>query len=146
MQMKNTEHAKNGDIGYIRDIVSVPSKSDPETKVLNVMIEFLGDTTRHAYSSDDMRSVDLGYCSTIHKAQGEEYSTVIMIVSRAHPSMLRRNLIYTGITRAKENCCIITETSLPGEPGALEIAIRNAGQDRRYTNLVERLKRELASP
>lgn len=140
MQLKNTEVAKNGDVGYVRDIRTVPSPDDPDTTTSEVDIEFNGDGITHSYNMDDMRAVDLAYCSTVHKSQGEEYATVIMVVSKAHPSMLRRNLVYTGITRAKQNVCIITEATGPREPSALDIAIRNNSCDQRYTNLIPRLR------
>lgn len=146
MQLKNTETAKNGDVGYIRDIHTKPSPEDPETLIYESEIEFNGDGHMHIYNMDDMRNIDLAYCSTVHKSQGEEYQTVIMIVSKAHPSMLRRNLVYTGITRSKVNVCIITEANKPNEPSALDIAIRNNSCDKRYTNLIQRLRHNTAQP
>ncbi len=140
MQLKNTDVAKNGDVGYIRDICFVPSEENPELKVTIVMVEFNGEGILHSYNAEEIRSVDLAYCSTVHKSQGEEYKTVIMVVSKAHPAMLRRNLVYTGITRAKENCCIITEETAAWEQSALQIAINNASCDQRYTNLIPRLR------
>ena len=141
MQLKNTEVAKNGDVGYIREI-HLKENPDDDTIMYEADIEFNGENIRHTYNMDDMRSVDLAYCSTVHKSQGEEYQTVIMIVSKAHPSMLRRNLVYTGITRAKTNVCIITERNSQREPSALDIAIRNNTCDKRYTNLVPRIRAE----
>ena len=140
MQMKNTDTAKNGDIGYIRSIAFSSSPDDPEDTLYEAEIEFNRDGVLHKYNRDDMRAIDLGYCSTVHKAQGEEYDTVIMIVSKAHPTMLRRNLLYTGITRAKKNLCIITEATPVRAISALDSAIRNTGNEKRNTNLVERLR------
>lgn len=143
MQLKNTEIAKNGDVGYIRSINTRPSPDEPEATVYEAEIEFNGDGIHHTYNHEDMKSVDLAYCSTVHKSQGEEYQTVIMVVSKAHPSMLRRNLVYTGITRSKKYVCLISEASAANEPSALDIAISNATTDTRYTNLIPRLRNQM---
>ena len=77
--------------------------------------------------------------SSVHKSQGSEYQTVIQIVSKAHPSMLKKNLIYTGITRAKQNVAII------GERDALKIAVeQNNKAENRYTLLTQRLRAAFA--
>lgn len=57
------------------------------------------------YSVEDMVNLDLAYATTIHKAMGSEYETVIMPLLKAHTVMLYRNLLYTGITRAKSAWC-----------------------------------------
>ena len=54
-----------------------------------------------------MQYVDLAYAISIHKSQGSEYPVVLMTLHKAHWIMLRRKLVYTGITRAKEFCCIV---------------------------------------
>ena len=54
------------------------------------------------YGIEDMVNLDLAYATTIHKAMGSEYETVIMPLLKAHTVMLYRNLLYTGITRAKK--------------------------------------------
>jgi exodeoxyribonuclease V alpha subunit len=137
MQMKNTEFIKNGDIGYITDIVYEKKNEDDdadddsaETEI-HVVIDFDGLECR--YREEDMMNVGLAYCTTIHKCQGSEYETVIMVVSNMHEVMLRRNLIYTGITRAEKNVAII------GEESALKKAIYNDKTDKRYTLLGDRL-------
>ena len=137
MQMKNTEFIKNGDIGYITDIVCEKKNEDDdadddsaETEI-HVVIDFDGLECR--YREEDMMNVGLAYCTTIHKCQGSEYETVIMVVSNMHEVMLRRNLIYTGITRAEKNVAII------GEESALKKAIYNDKTDKRYTLLGDRL-------
>jgi exodeoxyribonuclease V alpha subunit len=133
MQTKNTETAKNGDVGYIKDIIRKVDPDDP-TKWLHVaMIEFNDDGIRHAYQADQMAEIDLAYCTTVHKAQGSEYETVIIVMSEIHEIALRRNLIYTAVTRAKKNVAII------GEESALVKAILNDKTDARHTLLADRL-------
>ena len=83
-----------------------------------------------------IQDLDLAYCTTVHKSQGSEYHTVIMIVSSEHSGMLKRNLIYTGVTRARKNVAIITESGSE----ALNRAIENNKQDKRYSLLSDRIK------
>jgi len=80
----------NGDIGWI-------SKIDPEER--EVVIDFDGRPVPYDYS--DLDEVVLAYAVSVHKAQGSEYPVVILPVVTQHYMLLQRNLIYTGITRAK---------------------------------------------
>jgi exodeoxyribonuclease V alpha subunit len=89
------------------------------------------------YLQEDLKHVSLAWCTTVHKSQGSEFPTVIQIVSKAHPSMLKRNLVYTGITRARTNVAII------GERDALKMAVENNSQEVRYTLLANRLRKAL---
>jgi exodeoxyribonuclease V alpha subunit len=112
----------NGDIGWI-------SKIDPEER--EVVIEFDGRLVPYDYS--DLEEVVLAYAVSVHKSQGSEYPVVILPVVTQHYMLLQRNLIYTGITRAKKLVIMI------GTKKALAIAIRNNKPQRRYTLLSERL-------
>jgi exodeoxyribonuclease V alpha subunit len=112
----------NGDIGWI-------SKIDPEQR--EVAIEFDGRLVPYDYS--DLDEVVLAYAVSVHKSQGSEYPVVILPVVTQHYMLLQRNLIYTGITRAKKLVIMI------GTKKALAIAIRNNKPQRRYTLLSERL-------
>ena len=134
MELKNTEDGpKNGDVGHIREITRRPDSDDPDTFNYYASIEWNGEDTLIEYSQDDLRHVTHAFCTTVHKSQGSEYQSVIEVVSKAHPSMLRRNLVYTGITRAKVNVCLI------GEMDALRMAVANNNQEIRYTLLASRL-------
>lgn len=134
MELKNTDEGpRNGDVGYIREITRRPDPDDPDIFNYYANIEWNGDGTWIEYSQDDLRHVTLAFCTTVHKSQGSEYQNVIEVVSKAHPGMLKRNLIYTGITRAKVNVCLI------GELDALQTAISNSSQEVRYTLLASRL-------
>jgi exodeoxyribonuclease V alpha subunit len=112
----------NGDIGWI-------SKIDPEER--DVAIDFEGRLVPYDYS--DLDEVVLAYAISVHKSQGSEYPVVILPVVTQHYMLLQRNLIYTGITRAKKMVIMI------GTKRALAIAIRNNKPQRRYTLLSERL-------
>ncbi len=112
----------NGDIGWI-------SKIDPEER--EVTIDFDGKLVPYDYS--DLNELVLAYAVSVHKSQGSEYPVVILPVVTQHYMLLQRNLIYTGITRAKKLVIMI------GTKKALAIAIRNNKPQRRYTLLSERL-------
>ena len=73
--------------------------------------------------------LELAYAISIHKSQGSEYPAVVALVHSAHRIMLRRNLVYTAITRARRFCCVI------GHPWAVEKAVGQGGGDERWTSL-----------
>ena len=129
MQVKNFEDVNNGDIGYIRNIF----KYGDET---TVCVDF-GDGRNMEYDSSELDMLDLGYASTIHKAQGAEYQSVIINLQCAHHIMLTRPLIYTAITRGKDRVIIV------GERRALCISIKKTDIEKRGTCLAHRLQ-ELA--
>ena len=129
MQVKNFEDVSNGDIGYIRNIF----KFGDET---TVCVDF-GDGRNMEYDSSELDMLDLGYASTIHKAQGAEYHSVIINLQCAHHIMLTRPLIYTAITRGKDRVIIV------GERRALCISIKKTDIEKRGTCLAHRLQ-ELA--
>ena len=129
MQVKNFEDVSNGDIGYIRNIF----KFGDET---TVCVDF-GDGRNMEYDSSELDMLDLGYASTIHKAQGAEYQSVIINLQCAHHIMLTRPLIYTAITRGKDRVIIV------GERRALCISIKKIDIEKRGTCLAHRLQ-ELA--
>ena len=133
MQTKNTEIAMNGDIGVIHEISKMPDPDDMNRWTYIASIEFNGDGKRHDYTPEMMQDLDLAYCTTVHKSQGSEYQTVIMVVSEEHKVMLKRNIIYTGVTRAKQNVALIGQTE------TLNTAILNNQTDVRHTLLGDRL-------
>ena len=126
MQIKNFEDVNNGDIGYIRKIVSVGDETI-------VQIDF-GDERIKEYDLSEMDMIDHGYASTVHKAQGLEFSTVIMNLQCAHYIMLTRPLVYTAITRGKKKVIIV------GERKALCTAIKRTDTDKRGTCLAKRMQ------
>ena len=130
MQQRNN-YAKevfNGDQGYIREV-------DTEDRMLTV--DF--DGKKVEYDVTELDELTLAYATTIHKAQGSEYPIVVMPVLMTHFVMLQRNLIYTGITRAKKICVLI------GAMKALAYAVRNVSVLKRNTRLRERLNPSLTT-
>lgn len=93
MQIENNyeKDIYNGDIGIIRVI-----KKDKQ----KITINFYGNTVEYEYS--DLDQITLSYATTIHKSQGSEYPAVIIPITMQSYMMLRRNLIYTAITRGKK--------------------------------------------
>ena len=124
MQLRNDydKEVFNGDLGYITEV-------NLEDRVLKV--DFDGRETE--YDSSELDELSLAYATTIHKAQGSEYPVVVIPVMMNHFVMLQRNLIYTGITRAKKVCVLI------GQLKALSYAVRNLTVQKRNTRLKERL-------
>ena len=125
MQIRNNYEKEvfNGDIGLV---VSV----DMQNRVLSV--DFDGRIV--SYESTELDEIVHAYATTIHKAQGSEYPIVVMPVLMSHFVMLQRNLIYTGITRAKKVLVIV------GTKKALAYAVRNVTVTKRNTHLKMRLR------
>ena len=86
------------------------------------------------YDISELDELVLAYATTIHKSQGSEYPVVVIPVLMNHFVMLQRNLIYTGITRAKKILVMV------GTYKALAYAIKNVTVSRRNTMLKERLQ------
>ena len=126
MQTKNTAKVSNGDLGFIRYIRN-------DEKGAHVGLDF-GAGREMEYSIEDMVNLDLAYATTIHKAMGSEYETVIMPLLKAHTVMLYRNLLYTGITRAKKRVI------LTGQKQVLFMAIHRNEIGKRNTLLGERIR------
>ncbi|MYC75048.1 AAA family ATPase [Candidatus Poribacteria bacterium] len=113
----------NGDIGRVLAIEPLDKK---------VYIQF--PDKQVTYDTADLGELVLAYATTVHKAQGSEYPAVVIPLHTQHYLMLQRNLLYTGITRAKE-CVIIV-----GTKQALGICIRNNQVMQRNSYLAERLQ------
>ena len=77
------------------------------------------------------------YAITVHKSQGSEYHTVIMVLVNSHAIMLQRNLFYTAVTRAKRKVILV------GTKRAVQTAVQNQRTSRRFTLLIPRLQGEL---
>lgn len=105
MQTKNKRYAMNGDIGTIVDIFS--SKDDEGNTSMNVIISYDDSTTTTLYTMEMMEDVQLAYACTVHKSQGSEYDTVILVYGLNNPMLLKNNLFYTAITRAKKELIIV---------------------------------------
>ena len=124
MQIRNNydKEVFNGDIGII-------SRVDEGEKELSVLF----DGREVDYDVSELDELTLAYATTIHKSQGSEYPIVVMPLLMTHYVMLQRNLVYTGVTRAKQILVIV------GTRKALGTAIRNTNVTRRNTLLAWRL-------
>jgi exodeoxyribonuclease V alpha subunit len=76
-------------------------------------------------------TLELGYCLSIHRAQGSQNRAVVMVLSASHAVMLTRNLVYTGLTRAQELAVIV------GDRRALQMGLRRTDSARRHTRLAQ---------
>ena len=125
MQIRNNydKDVYNGDIGKILEV-------NMEDRTLTVLF----DNRRIEYEDTDLDELTLAYATTIHKSQGSEYPVVVIPILMTHFMMLQRNLVYTGITRAKKICIIVGTTK------ALAYSIHNQVVLERNTRLKERLQ------
>ncbi|MDO4621986.1 MAG: ATP-dependent RecD-like DNA helicase [Eubacteriales bacterium] len=124
MQIRNNydKEVFNGDIGTICSVDHVDR---------TLQVEF--DGRQVEYETGDLDELVLAYAATIHKSQGSEYPIVVMPVLMNHYVMLQRNLIYTGITRAKKILVMV------GTRKALSYAVRHVTVSNRNSLLKERL-------
>lgn len=113
----------NGDTGIVLGIA-------PDSSGLTV--DFSGEPVE--YTKGELSEIQLAYAISIHKSQGSEYPVVIIPLLKQHFMMLQRNLVYTGITRAKAKVYIV------GQTDAYSMAIRNNDQQVRRTHLQARLR------
>lgn len=127
MQTKNTEKVSNGDLGFITGITT-GSKGERL-----VQMDFGGDRKMN-YTLEQLAHVDLAYATTIHKAMGSEFETVIIPIVKAHTIMLYRNLLYTAVTRAKKKVILV------GHKPILFMAVHRADISKRNTMLGERIR------
>ncbi|MBF0301664.1 MAG: ATP-binding domain-containing protein, partial [Desulfamplus sp.] len=115
----------NGDIGIIVDM---------DITELTCAVSFYPDNRVVNYQRDDILELDLAYCITIHKSQGSEFDVVIIPVLSQHFKMLFRNLIYTGLTRAKKLAIFV------GTRKAMGMAVKNQDTTLRQTDLEDLLR------
>ncbi len=114
----------NGETGTILNI---------NEKEKNICVKF--DDDKYVwYEFNDLEQIEHSYCITIHKAQGSEFDVVIMIVPQAAPMLLTRNLLYTGLTRAKKLLIII------GNERVIDYMINNVDSKKRNTGLEFKMK------
>ena len=98
MQIRNNydKEVFNGDVGFVQAV-------DLEDR--NLSVNFDGRTVE--YDITELDELVLAYATTVHKSQGSEYPVVVMPVVTSHYVMLQRNLIYTGVTRAKRGMVMV---------------------------------------
>ena len=114
----------NGEIGTITNI---------NEKEKNIRIKFDDDKVCW-YEFNELEQIEHSYCITIHKAQGSEFDVVIMIIPQTAPMLLTRNLLYTGLTRAKKLLIVI------GNAQILDYMLKNTDSKKRNTGLEYKLR------
>ena len=119
----------NGDMGFIESI-------DLEGKKLSIIFD---DERRVIYDFMYLDELDLAYAITIHKSQGSEFPVVIIPAYMGAPLLMNRNLLYTGITRAKEMVVVV------GIPKALKYMVDNTRSMERYSSLNWRIKEVISN-
>lgn len=121
LQLKNQaeKNVFNGDLG---EIVAIFFAKETTNKVDQIVVQF--DEVEVTYERNDFNEITLAYCTSIHKSQGSEFPIVIVPLVPQHHRMLKRNLLYTGITRAKQSLIMC------GEPQAFQTAIQNVDASR----------------
>jgi exodeoxyribonuclease V alpha subunit len=112
----------NGDMGVITAI---------DLEEQEVSVQFAERSVKYDYA--DLNEISLAWAVTIHKSQGSEYPVVILPIYMQHYLMLSRNLIYTGLTRAKKLAIIV------GTQKAIGLSVRQIKAQQRYTLLAQRL-------
>jgi exodeoxyribonuclease V alpha subunit len=115
----------NGDVGYVRSI-----DSDAQELVIEI------DGKPVEYQFGELDQVALAYAVSIHKSQGSEYPAVVIPIMMQHYMMLRRNLLYTGITRGRKLVVLV------GQKKAVGIAVKGKVETRRWSKLAEWLALE----
>ena len=128
MQIRNNYEKSvfNGDIGFVSNV---------NTEDSELTVSF--DDRAVTYDISELDELVLAYATTIHKSQGSEFPYVVMPLMMSHYMMLQRNLLYTGVTRAKKGLILV------GEKKAIYIAVKNNKIVERNTRLSERLKTKI---
>ena len=118
----------NGDLGIVKNI---------EKNRLTVDFGDEGGGRFYVdFAVEDLEILTLAYASTIHKSQGSEFPIVIMPLVQQHYIMLQRNLLYTGMTRAKKRLVLVAEER------SVKQAVRNDVIEQRFSLLAERIRGE----
>ena len=119
----------NGETGIITEI-------NEKEKFIRVKFD---DNKTSIYEYNELEQLEHSYCITIHKAQGSEFDVIIMIIPQAAPMLLTRNLLYTGITRAKKLLVVI------GNNNIVNYMIKNVDSKKRNTGLQYKIKNQMKS-
>ena len=130
LQLKNRidDNVFNGDIGVLEEICY---KDNFEFLADTLIVNFDGIYVE--YTANDFYTITHAYCMSIHKSQGNEFKIVIMPVLKDYYIMLKKNLIYTGLTRAKQSLFVI------GNHQAFAYGIANNHDEKRRTTLSEKM-------
>ncbi|MEH7748804.1 AAA family ATPase, partial [Neobacillus drentensis] len=124
----------NGDIGEIISIIYAKENTEKQDMIY---ISFEGNEVE--YTRQDLTQITHAYCCSVHKSQGSEFPIVILPVTRSYYRMLRRNLIYTAITRSKQSLILC------GEVDALKMGVERADELSRQTTLCQKLQESITA-
>ena len=127
MQTKNSENVSNGETGFIVEI----KKDEDDNQLCG--IRFDGKSDVLWYYPEEMQNITLAYSITIHKSQGSEFKSVIIPMMKSFYIMLKRNLLYTAVTRAKSKVILV------GQKAAVFMAVNKTETDKRNTQLGRRI-------
>lgn len=122
-------HVFNGDMG---EIISIFYAKENTEKQDMIIVSF--DGIEVTYTRQDLNQITLAYCCSVHKSQGSEFPIVILPVVKSYYRMLRRNLLYTAITRSKQFLILC------GEEEAFRLGVERTDELSRLTTLTERLQ------
>ena len=133
LQLKNRveDEVFNGDIGILTEIIP----KNPQEGTSEILVVTYDDKEIE-YSTQDLFQITHAYCMSVHKSQGNEFPIVIMSVLRDYTIMNRKNLLYTGLTRAKHELFLI------GEQNAFTQGLTRDSDAVRNTTLSQRLRGE----
>jgi exodeoxyribonuclease V alpha subunit len=126
------EQVFNGDIGEITAIFRAKETTDKEETVI---VSF--DNIEVKYLKHDLNQLTLAYCCSIHKAQGSEFPIVILPIVKGYHRMLKRNLIYTAVTRSKDSLVLC------GDEEAFNQAVNRNDVDQRNSSLTKKIRERL---
>ena len=127
MQTKNSENVSNGETGFIVEI----KKDEDDNQLCG--IRFDGKSDVLWYYPEEMQNITLAYSITIHKSQGSEFKSVIIPMMKSFYIMLKRNLLYKAVTRAKSKVILV------GQRAAVFMAVNKTETDKRNTQLGRRI-------
>lgn len=128
MQLKNTETLSNGDVGTITDVIPYATDAEP-----CVIVQF-ENGIRQEYIREDLFQLEHAWATSVHKSQGSQWRVVLFLLPCRTTDFLRRNILYTGITRSQEYVAIF------GPESTVQYCIQNNKINDRYTNLAKRLQ------
>lgn len=122
------------DLGVFNGETGIVDRVDVKAKTVVVAFRRRNMVEVVTFEQKQHEHLALAYATTVHKAQGSEYETVVFVAHAQAWNMLARNLIYTGVTRAKKMCVVV------GQPKAVEKAVGNVMLDERHSRLRERVQ------
>lgn len=125
----------NGEVGTIVKMIEYRDKYGDLNRKIIVKFE-----DKYIIYENDFDNLELAYAITIHKSQGSEWSAVMVVLNKQHKSMIDRNLFYTGVTRSKKLCIVISDAD------TISYGVKNTRSTQRTTGLQDRLSEMVSQP